>query len=162
MGFAIYYRSTQPVDADVADAICEAATRLIAGCTWLSCEPVGFHLDEGSGRLVGHSKPNFTPDPDDAASAAQEGLPDGTIADVVQILCALSKDFSIDWEFSHDYDPGPIGFIRAGVCEGKLYDQLDAIAGLGDVLREVGDEDDPDDDPNDDGPAILPFQPKST
>jgi hypothetical protein len=158
MGFSIYYRSTRPLDADRADAIREAAERLTAGRTWLSCEPVGFYHDQDDGRLFGGSKPNFQPHPDDVASAALEGLPDGTVADLIEILCKLSKDHGVDWEFSHDYDPGPIGFIRAGVCEGKLYDQLDAIAGLGDVLREITEEDDEDHGEGD--LAILPFRPK--
>src|SRR5262249_55843343 len=115
MGFAIYYRSTRRVSPARANAIQEAAARLIEGRTCLSCEPVGFFADQEDGRLLGGSKPNFLPHPDDAAAAARESLTDGTVRDVIEVLCQLSRDHGVDWELSHDYDPGPIGFIRGGV-----------------------------------------------
>jgi len=125
------------------------------------------------------SKPNFLPDPGDVAAAAQESLPDGTVQDLIDVLCKLSADFGVDWEFSHDHDPGPIGFIRGGVCEPGLRDQLDAIAGLGDVMREMMDEienqpgqlpsssagppedDDDDRDGGNSEASILPFRPRN-
>ena len=157
MGFRIHYRSTRPVSPGRSVAIRDAARELCAGRTWLSCEPVGFHQDD-DGRLIGGSKPNFDPHPDDVASAAAERLPDGTVADMVDILCQLSKDHGVDWEFSHDYDPGPIGFIRKGICPRDLREQLETIGGLTDVLREMREEED--DGEADEGPSILPFRPK--
>jgi hypothetical protein len=179
MGFAIYYRSTEPVPRARAKAIRKAAATLIEGRTWLSCEPVFFRDDLPDGRLWGGSKPNFVPNPEDAESASREGLPDGTVRDLIDVLCTLSRDHGVDWEFHHDYDPGPIGFIRNGVCEPHLLEQMDAMADLGDILSELegtdgfsprprpmsmadsdaGGEDDGD---SDDQPPILPFRPRSS
>ena len=170
MGFTIYYRSTRRLSPARAKAIRKAADALSAGRTWLSCEPVGFFPDQMDGRLLGGSKPNFQPDPGDVAAAAAESLPDGTVRDLIEILCKLSSDHGVDWEFSHDHDPGPIGFIRGGVCEQRLREQLEAFGDLGGILRELMDdyggqsgtsERDPDDEADDDaGPSILPFRPK--
>jgi hypothetical protein len=175
MGFTIYYRSTRPVPSERADAIRAAAYELIDGRTWLSCEPVGFFPDQEDGHLFGGSKPNFQPHPDDAASAAKEGLPDGTVNDLLDILCQLSSEFDVDWEFSHDHDAGPIGHVRGGVCEPRLRDQMEAFGDLGNILQELMDDtdlesedfsppetfdDEPDDDDDDPGPAILKFRPR--
>jgi hypothetical protein len=179
MGFTIYYRSTRRLSRARADAIRRATDTLIAGRTWISCEPVGFDRDQEDGRLVGGSKPNFQPNPEDVAAAATEALPDGTVRDLIEILCKLSSDFEVDWEFSHDHDPGPIGFIRGGVCERRLQEQMEAFGDLGGILQEMmGDfethsgsspsspfgtsERDSDDEADDDdaGPSVLPFRPK--
>ncbi|MBI3411054.1 MAG: hypothetical protein HY040_22195 [Planctomycetes bacterium] len=179
MGFTINYRSTQRLSPAKTNAIREAAKTLIAGRTWLSCEPVDFYEDQNDGRLLGRSKPNFLPNPDHAASAARESLPDGTVHDMINVLCELSRRFQVDWEFSHDYDPGPIGLIRAGVCEQRLREQMEAFADLGGILQEemMGDFEaqlgfppssptgifgrDSDDEADDDsGPSILPFRPQ--
>lgn len=179
MGFKIYYRSTQRVSIAHANAIRKAAEELSEGRTWLSCEPVGFYADRQDGRLAGGSKPNFLPHPDDVAAAASESLPDGTLRDVIEVLCQLSRDHGVDWQFSHDYDPGPIGFIRDGVCDADVLVQAEAFADLAsDVLAEAEalldpfppsisgishdgiDTEGPDED--EDGPQILPFEPRSS
>lgn len=157
MGFTIYYRSTRPVTADQSTSIRHAADTLNVGRTWLSSEPVCFHPDQKDGRLLGRSKPNFDPHPDDVAAARREALPDGTVRDMIDILCRLSREYGVDWEFSHDYDPGPVGFIRNGVCDRRLLELADSFADLGDILagelgladEEVGDDDDE--------PRILKF-----
>jgi hypothetical protein len=141
MGFTIYYRSTQPVSPAEAEAVREAASAASAGRSWLGCEPVCFFGDPDDGHLLGGSKPNFMPHPDDAASAARSGLPDGTTRDLVEILCLLSREHGIDWALSHDHDPGPIGFIRAGVCDDDALAQIEAFAALGDVLAELDEGD---------------------
>jgi len=174
MGFAVYYRSTRPVAPTESEAIREAASAANEGRTWLSCEPVHFFPDDDR-HLMGGSKPNFVPHPDDAAAAAREVLPDGTTRDLLDILCQLSRDHRIDWKISHDYSERPIGYIRGGVCDGDVLAQLEAFADLGDLLGDLvadsgggpggfpasasrdskrgGDEDD-------EGPSILPFRPK--
>src|SRR5947199_172826 len=98
MGFTIYYRSTRPVAKAEADAIHQAAREANVGRTWLGCEPVHFFPGVEAGHLLGGSKPNFEPHPDDAAASAGEGLPDGTVRDVLDVLCRLSRDHAIDWE----------------------------------------------------------------
>jgi hypothetical protein len=138
MGFTVYYRSTRPVSPAEARAIGRAADELCRGRTWLSCEPVGFSPDRDDGRLLGGSKPNFQPHPDDAAAAAREGLPDGTARDLLDILCRLSRDHGVDWEVSHDHSGGPVGYIRAGVCDAAVASQVEAFADLGDILGDLG------------------------
>jgi hypothetical protein len=142
MGFTVYYRSARPVRAAEADAIRRAARRANAGRTWLGCEPVHFFEGAEDGHLLGGSKPNFLPHPDDAAAAGREGLPDGTTRDLLDILCQLSREYGVDWALSHDYEPA-LGFIRGGVCDDAAREQIDALADLGDVLGELelGEED---------------------
>jgi hypothetical protein len=177
MGFSVYYRSVRPVTSAKAAAIQRAADELCRGHTWLSCEPVGLVLEE-DGHLRGHSKPNFQPDPDDAASAAREGLPDGSTRDLLDILCALSGEHRVDWEISHDHSDGPVGYIRDGMCDDRVTSQVGALGDLGDILHEMMapelEGDDPpragldcfrneaevDVDDDDDEPDILPFTPK--
>ena len=92
------------------------------------------HLADG--HLHGGSKPNFQPDPDDAASASSSGQPDGTTRDMLEVLCQLSRDQGVDWALSHDHEP-QLGFIQAGVCDDKVLDQIEAFANLGDILCEL-------------------------
>lgn len=140
MGFTVYYRSTEPLEADKADQVRFALRTANEGRTWLSCEPVHMFLTQMDGHLLGGSKPNFTPHPDDVASAKTEGLPDGTIMDVLSILCDISEEHGVDWEFSHDHDPGPIGCIREGIPEPRLIEELRSIAALGNVLADLESE----------------------
>lgn len=160
MGFTIQYRTTRPIDDAQANAIRAAANGLNAGRTWLSCEPVHFYQGQQGGRLAGFSKPNFMPHPEDAAEAEALGLPDGKIRDAIDVLCELSRAHGVDWEFAHDYDPGPIGFIQNGIADARLLEQIDGIAGLTDMMDE-GFGDDEDEYDEGDGPPILPFRPKN-
>ncbi len=158
MGFTIYYRSTQSVSHEQSEAIRHAADTLNVGRTWLSCEPVCFHPDQGDGRLLGRSKPNFDPHPDDVAAAQQEAISDGTARDVIDILCQISREYGVDWEFSHDYDPGPVGFIRNGVCDRNVLDLAKGFDDLGDILAdELRLEDEEPDDDDEGEPRILKF-----
>ena len=141
MGFTVYYRSTRPVGTAEADAIRRAADAADEGRTWLGCEPVHFFVGDDDGHLFGGSNPNFQPHPDDSAAAALEGLPDGTTRDMLDILYRLSRDHGVDWALSHDHDPA-VGYIKAGVCDDLALAQIEAFADLGDILGELGlDED---------------------
>src|SRR5262249_32363811 len=131
---------TRPVSSAEAAAICGAASDACRGRTWLSCEPVHFFSGSEDGHLVGSSKPNFHPHPDDRASAAREGLPDGSARDMLDILCRMSRDFGIDWEISHDSSDGPIGLVRAGECDGDVLAQVEAFADLAEELGSLSDE----------------------
>ena len=140
MGFTVYYRSTEPLETDKADQVRYALRTANEGRTWLSCEPVHMFLTQMDGHLLGGSKPNFTPHPDDVASAKSQALPDGTIMDVLSILCDVSEEHGVDWEFSHDHDPGPIGCIRQGIPEPRLIEELRSISELGHVLADLESE----------------------
>ena len=140
MGFAVSYRSARPVNQSEIDVIIREAIAANLGRTWLNCEPV-FLFPESDGHLAGSSKPNFIPDPGDAASAASAALPDGTLRDIVATLCKLSLDHGIDWEIRHDYEPDPIGAIRDGVADEEMLEEIEALADLGDALSDLSDED---------------------
>lgn len=140
MGFSVYYRSTEPLSAEQVTAVRKAADAECRRRTWLSCEPVKLFGAEPDGCLLGGSKPNFHPRPDDAASAAGSGLPDGTLRDLVDALCRISREHGVDWELCHDEAPGPMGYIRDGECDPGLLDQVDALADLAGFLDGLGDE----------------------
>ena len=143
MGFEVSYRTTRPLTPTEADSVNQAADAACVGRTWLSCEPIWLIRDE-DGHLVGGSKPNFRPHPDDIADAARQGLTDGTIRDVIDILCRLSRDHGVDWEIDHDYSDGPIGYIRAGVCDDEVLMQIETISDIVNVMGEknIGLDDD--------------------
>ena len=144
MGFTLYYRSTRPVPRQEAEAIAREALAASHGRTWLSCEPPAFFGVQDDGHLLGGSKPNFLPDTGDRAAADRSGLPYGTTKDLIDILCQLSRDHAVDWEFSHEAHPGPAGYIRAGVCDDEVFAQVEMFADLEDIIAEFT-EDLPDD-----------------
>jgi len=160
MGFAFYYQSTEAVDSRKRAAIDADCRRLCEGRTWLSCEPV--HFGDVDGHMWGGSKPNYMPHPDDAADAALQGLPDGTVQDALNILCQLSRDHGVDWEITHDEADGPIGFIRNGQADYEVVTQLEQFASLVDVLEEYREEfwQDLVDEEEDDGPSMRPPGPE--
>lgn len=136
MGFTIYYRSTRIVSPDEAEAIGRSASSANRAYSWLSCEPVDFFDERDSGRLLGGSKPNFLPHPLDAASAAREGLPDGDLRVLVEVLCRLSREHAVDWEFRHDEADWSVGSIRGGVADGELEETIEALSAMGEAMRE--------------------------
>ena len=151
MGFAVYYRSTRSVAPTQAEAIERAADDLCRGRTWLECEPIRFYAGQPDGHLFGGSKPNFQPHPDDDVAAAREGLPDGTMRDLLNVLCQLSREHGVDWEISHDHSGGPIGHIRTGVCDPEVLSQINALADLGNILAGELDGLEDEDIPEDEG-----------
>lgn len=162
MGFTVYYRSTTPVARNGVERIIQAVGETIRGRSWLSCEPVAFFGADEDGHLSGGSKPNFMPHPDDAASAKREGLPDGTIHDVIEILCDISKSYGVDWEIGQDDYDGPVGFIRNGVADPAVLRQIEGFMDLCDALSDFGPwsaEDDSSRDDGEDGPPIIRLWP---
>lgn len=139
MGFAIGYQSTETISPALQAEVIEAAHKLAEGRTWLRCAPVC--LSDENGYLAGVSKPNFTPHPSDVASAKQEALPIGKVSDMLDILCALSSEFDIDWEIAHDYSEGPLGYIRQGRCDEVVRTQCDAFDGVSEDFPDGYDED---------------------
>ncbi len=136
MGFAVAYQTTEQISPALQRQLIDAMNDLSVGRTWLSCEPP-FLMNEG-GTLVGASKPNFAPHPDDVSSAKSEELPDGTLNDVLDVLCELSRRFDVDWEISHDHSDGPLGYIRNGVCDDEVRTQCDAFTDLAGELGVEG------------------------
>jgi hypothetical protein len=128
MSFTIYYTSARAVTASEAEAIRAAAQKECEGRSWLSCEPVSFFLDLQDGLLMGGSKPNFAPHPNDKGSAQSSGLPDGKPTDLLDILARISREHAIDWELMHDY--GAIGSIRGGVVAPETLAEIEAFADI--------------------------------
>ena len=128
MGFLISYQLTEPVTAVIEAAMLDATKSLRAGRAWLSCEPP--FLRNYAGVLSGSSKPNFMRHPEDVASAESEGLPDGTLNDLLEILCQVSKQFNVDWEISHDYSDGPLGYIHDGDIDDDVRTQCESLNDL--------------------------------
>jgi hypothetical protein len=161
MGFAVYYRSLETVDPKKPASLEAMCNQLCRGRTWLSCEPVCFFDSNDDGHMLGGSKPNFMPHPDDVASAESEGLPDGRIQDALNVLCQLSRDHGVDWEISHDYSDGPIGLIRNGHADPEVLQQIEGFGELGDILEEFGPGDAFGNSPDDenDGPNLRLFHP---
>jgi len=160
MGFTVYYRSTEPVDAQKRAAVEAACRKLCRGRTWLSCEPLCFFPDDDH-HMSGGSKPNFMPHPDDVASAQAEGLPDGTIRDALDILCQLSEEYDVDWEISHDYSDGSLGFVRDGRPDPDVLREIETCGSLAELLADT-DMDEWFENPNDDDdgePGIRVFRP---
>lgn len=135
MGFTVAYQSTEIISLAVQREILNATRDLSKGRTWLSCEPPC--LVNNNGTLFGFSKPVFFPHPDDEASAKSEGLPDGTLNDVLEVLCELSRRFDVDWEVSHDHSDGPLGYIRKGVCDDNVRMECETLT---DLANELGGE----------------------
>ena len=138
MSFTIYYTSARHVTDEEAEAIKSAAQRECQERSWLSCEPVGFFPDLQDGMLIGGSKPNFNPHPEDRRSAEASGLVDGGPRDLLEILARLSGEYSLDWELMHDF--GPLGSIRGGLVDPQALAQIEALAELQGALGEEGDE----------------------
>jgi len=153
MGFAIHYSTTEPVAAERAPDIQQAVQAASRQYHWLSCEPVMLSTSD-DGILYGISKPNFLPHPADRDAAELEETPDGTLRDLIQILCDVSIEFGVDWELDHDFSDGPVGYIRRGSVDPDLLDQLNAIADLGEILSDLDGESFDDEDP-----PIFPLWP---
>jgi hypothetical protein len=118
MSSSIYYRSLRAVSDAERKTIEAAAQSAEKERTWLSCEPANFRVDE-QGYLSGGSKPNFAPDPQEAAAAEKAGLPDGTATDLIEVLGKLSREYSADWEITLEEGP-PVGCIRGGRCDPQV------------------------------------------
>jgi hypothetical protein len=173
LGFSVSYRSTKPIEPSKAARIRAAIDKAVHGRTWLTSEPA-WVTQQDDGHLIGASKPNFQPHPDDVAAAKIEDGPDGTIADVVQILCDVSQAEGIDWELRHDHSDGPIGFIRNGIADAHVLIEIESIADVCQVLGDLedgaeagaedgldaGEANPPQPEDDDDGPRILKFTPR--
>lgn len=156
MGFAFSYESTDELTPDQIEAIRAAAREAVAGYTWLSCEPVRFDQIQSS-YLSGRSKPTWESPEADAASAAMENLPDGTLLTMLEILCDLSHRLGVNWEIHHDHSDGPIGQIVNGECDPEVRIQCEAIAQVTEDINRAPGEADPDEDDYAEGFPILGF-----
>ncbi|MEZ6045238.1 MAG: hypothetical protein R3C11_06575 [Planctomycetaceae bacterium] len=160
MGYSIGYATTSPVFLKTFEAMEAVNHELYLQRTWLSCEPIYLHRKE-DGYVTGSSKPTFVPDPEDAASAEAEGLPDGNVIDALNILAQLSSEFNVDWMIDDDYSEGPIGYIRDGVIDSSVKKHLSGIMAMAALEQEfeyeIMEADEPAGEDDDDQPHILKF-----
>jgi hypothetical protein len=77
-----------------------------------------FFPPTAEGELKGASKPNFELKPSTSAD-----LPDGNALDMLDVLCELSKTFSIEWMVVLEAGP-PSGYVRAGVADQGLIEEV--------------------------------------
>jgi hypothetical protein len=136
MGLSIYFKSVLPVDQERADAINKAARAASEGRTWSSCEPVHFFPRKADGILWGGVKPQLMPAPKDAES--EGNFPDGTFADVLEILSRLSKNHNVDWEISYDGGDGPVGYILGGACDAAVTSLVKQLVELSKAIKNSG------------------------
>jgi hypothetical protein len=139
MGFAIHYRSTESMHPAQAFEIKQYAERLIQRYLWASCEPVLLQ-QRSDGHLAGQSKPVFFPAEVNGGTKDLDGLSDGTVMTVAEVLGVLSREYGVDWEIGHDYEPDPIGLICDGVVDDELMEQLETFGSIGDLLEDISDE----------------------
>lgn len=135
MGYSVYYRSTRAVTAAEAEAIDQTAARLCDDPEWAGCEPIlfseclGADLNGGpypEAHLSGGSKLSFKA-PEELAIPG-EGTRIVTIRDLIDALCQISRDHQVDWEIEHEYQEGPVGYIRNGLADDKLVAEIDRLS----------------------------------
>ncbi len=158
----------------LAFEISEHAHQLVSRYAWLNCEPVILR-QQTDGFLSGGSQPVSINDRSDVAPAAGDGLPDGTVMSMVDVLCELSRKHQVDWDIGHNHDPFAIGRICNGIAESDLLEQLETLDDISVPLEGLDDEADGfraaefgrrhdrsaaeplDDESDDDGPRLLKF-----
>lgn len=135
MGYTIAYRTAKPVGVEKREAIFRHAEELAAARSWCSCEPLVLMPEPDGDHLFGCSKPSFFLDPEEVAEAEEEGLPDGTIDDLVESLRLISAEHQVDWLFSDDYEES-VGSIIDGECDAQLQQKLREVRSLIDSMRD--------------------------
>jgi hypothetical protein len=115
MGFDVSYKSTETISPKLQREVIDEL-RVLSNChSWVRV--ICPNLVDESGYLSGNSRLSPTAEPDDADDARRDGAPDGTMSDLMNILCELSRQFDIEWEVEHDYSEGVLGSIRYGVAD---------------------------------------------
>jgi hypothetical protein len=143
MSFEVYYRSTRPVEPAEAEAIEESAGRL-CDRDWQGWEPVRFYGASANGSLFGGCKPDCGPHRARLA-AGQQGPPTAAHCPLLNVLSQLSREYGIDWEFSHDHSKGPIGYIRGGTPDKQLVAEIDSVLASIESMRQSRTSDGPND-----------------
>ncbi len=132
MGFSVAYETAELISPALQREMIAVTNELSSDRAWLSCEPP--LLMNRGGILGGASKPNFSPHPDELAAAKAAGERDGTLSDLIQILCSVSSQFDVDWVISHDCSNGPLGCIRCGRCDPEVQDQCQVLSELAEEI----------------------------
>lgn len=150
MGVGLYYRAVGPVAPDVAQAVRAESASVGRGQPWVLCEPPHF-FDAEDGELVGGSKLNLMPHPEELADL-RANLPERSDLRVIfHSLTDWATRFGLTWEL--DVDDAHLCRIEPGDDpdqHAELYGGLAEFAfGLDELDPESGGgrDSDPADDP---------------
>ena len=140
MGIMFEYQSQEKVSDEVASAIL-AAVHEPDSQPWILCEPIHFYGSSGEqGRLLGASKLNLQPHPDDRA-AAQVYLSDrDDLTFVVDRLCQWSREHGVDWNVLVEGEQ--VGEIVAGESDQQLREVIAGLVEAAQLLADMGGLDD--------------------
>ena len=138
MGLSIHYRSVQPMHPALAFELKKRAVELNELYEWGCCEEVTLN-QQTDGLLQGSSATSFVADPEELDE--HESIESaGDMATLVDVLCELSRCHEVDWEIRHDYEPDVIGFIREGVADLAVIEELETIRTIGEMLGDFDDD----------------------
>lgn len=137
MSLSIRYRSLEPMHPKLAFQIKKRAAQLNTIYPWAGCESV--QLQQGTdGILGGDSTTCFLADPD-----LDVGINDAAASDIaalVDVLCELSREFEVDWQLEHDYETDVVGYIRFGIADAEVLEELETICAIGEMIGEYDEE----------------------
>ncbi|MGB7346445.1 MAG: hypothetical protein WBD20_19655 [Pirellulaceae bacterium] len=143
MSVNIYYRSIEPMHPAQAFRIKDHARQIASSLAWLSCDCPNF-CQEKDGHLVGDVQPRF--ETDDSVefntSSPRGSSSSGDLLGVIEVLRELSETHGVDWQLSHDFEPGCIGRVIDGVVEDQLQEEIESVIQIGNLFGDVGLEDD--------------------
>lgn len=105
--------------------------------SWEGCDEVGLE-QKSDGFLSGSSPTTFVADAEmlhefDSLESA------GDMEALVDVLCELSRNHEVDWEIRHDYEPDVIGYIREGIADIEVLEELETIRTIGEMLGDFDD-----------------------
>ena len=150
---SLTYRTSGPVEPEVAKAVAAAASRESRGHSWVLCEPPLFHPVEEDGHLFGSSKLHLQPYPDEMAELEESPAGENDFRALLGILGRASGKHHLTWEL--EIEGEPVGSIVDGECPEAVYSMLDGMAELALDLGELAEEEEePEDAPNPGGLRI--------
>jgi hypothetical protein len=138
MGFDITYSTIERISPALQREILEDVHVLHKQKSWIQCTGPSFENEDGY--LCGSSRLTPDRDPRDVATARHlsSGAPDGSVLDLLDVLCKLSRQHDIEWEISHDHSDGVLGRIQCGVADEIVRSTFEGLAamceGMGDHL----------------------------
>jgi len=134
MSVRVYYRSIDSMHPAKAFQIRERAQQIADQFSWILCDTPTFG-QEKDGHLKGQIAPFFDVDEDSFSDVATST---GDLMDAIEILRLISREHSVDWEFSHEYEPQGIGRIVGGEVETDLIEEIQSVVQVGNLFGDVG------------------------
>jgi hypothetical protein len=131
MAYTVSYRTCQPLSPDQEAAVRLAADSFNQGRSWV----LSFRRDDRDGRLTCRMAPKDLPEGDPAAwnSLPWPGAYEAKC--LLDGLCRISRDCSVDLEIHDPYGRRPIGIIRGGECIADEEARVEAMRNMAEVHR---------------------------